>query len=202
MIFDNKDLPHKALPVVVTFGRFNPVTKGHAKLFRTILTTASHIHGNNLVFCSKSQDKKRNPLGFVAKINILHSLFPVVNFIASTDVRTPFQAIEWLSENGYKKVVFVVGDDRLDEFKERIQPYLDNNHPDYQFESMNFMSSGHRDEESEDDEESVSATKARQHAMNSKFKSFRKCLPSHTSKHIAKDIYEKLRTALVSDTYK
>lgn len=197
LIFKKNELPHNSQPIVFTFGRFNPITKGHAKLFREVLTTARKINANHLVFCSKTHDNDRNPLGFTDKVTFLNTLFPVVNFMASSSIRSPFEAIEWLSEHGYRNVVMVVGDDRIDEFKKRINKYIENKNPKYDFENFFFVSAGVRDENSSDSEESVSASKARRCVKNNNFTEFRKCLPSYATKQYSIEIYDVLRKELM-----
>ena len=61
--------------VTFCFGRFNPPTLGHKKLFDTMKKEG----GEMKIFTSQSQDKKKNPLSYEQKIDYLRKLFPQYN---------------------------------------------------------------------------------------------------------------------------
>ncbi len=52
---------------VFTFGRFNPPTKGHARLIATVKALADSVNGDPFVFVSRSHDKDKNPLSYSDK---------------------------------------------------------------------------------------------------------------------------------------
>ena len=54
--------------VTFTFGRYNPPTIGHEKLFDAVKKQARS--GAYRIYTSKSQDSKKNPLEFKDKIKV------------------------------------------------------------------------------------------------------------------------------------
>ena len=69
------------------FGRFNPPTIGHEKLFDTLKKVARS--GVYRIYSSKSVDPKKNPLQFKEKIKFIRKMFPkhARNVMADPDVR-------------------------------------------------------------------------------------------------------------------
>ena len=55
--------------VTFVFGRFNPPTTGHEKLFDTIKKVSRG--GVYRIYASKSQDSKKNPLVFKDKVQLI-----------------------------------------------------------------------------------------------------------------------------------
>jgi len=109
--------------VYFTFGRMNPPTIGHEKL----LDTLSRKSGKNpyRVFLSQSQDSKKNPLNYAEKIKFARKMFPkhARSIMMDKKVKTVFNAIQKLYDEGYKNVVMVVGDDRVREFDILLNKY-------------------------------------------------------------------------------
>ena len=90
-----KELPSKK--VVFAFGRFQPPTTGHELLVNAVKklagTTADHV-----IYASKTEDKKSNPLPVARKVYFLKRMFPKTNFLAaSAEVRTPIEAAKELN---------------------------------------------------------------------------------------------------------
>lgn len=65
--------------IVVTFGRFNPPHRGHAKVIDFVAQLANSKRAHACVFPSWKQDAKRNPLPFREKLSFLRRLFPRMN---------------------------------------------------------------------------------------------------------------------------
>ena len=57
-----------------TFGRLNPPTIGHEKLMDALAKQAGR--NDYFVFVSQTQDKKRNPLNYNAKVKHIRKMFP------------------------------------------------------------------------------------------------------------------------------
>jgi nicotinic acid mononucleotide adenylyltransferase len=109
-----KELPSKK--VVFAFGRFQPPTTGHELLVNAVKklagTTADHV-----IYASKTEDKKSNPLPVARKVYFLKRMFPKTNFLAaSAEVRTPIEAAKELNKK-YKNIVLVAGSDRVASFQ-------------------------------------------------------------------------------------
>ena len=178
-----------------TFGRMNPPTRGHEKLLDSLAEKADK--NPYKIFLSKSHDSKKNPLLYEDKLRYSRKFFPrharsIVNEAAAKDIIT---CAVTLYESGYKSIVCVVGDDRLDEFKERLDRYNDVNGPHgyYIFESIEVVSAGHRDPDG-NNIEGVSSTKLRESAFNSNFVEFSRGLPKSASDSEAKEMFNKVRS--------
>jgi hypothetical protein len=164
----------KDKPVVFTFGRFNPITKGHGSLIDFVVKKAKG--GEGMIFTSQSQDAKKNPLSYKDKTKYLKKFFPKATIVKNTSLKTPFDILRWLSDQGYKDVTMVVGGDRVNEFEKRMRPYVNHKDPDksYNFDKFKVVNSGAR-------VEGVSGTDMRNHVKNDDFKEFEKGLPKGAS---------------------
>ena len=145
-------LTEETKEVTFVFGRFNPPTIGHEKLF-TALKKVSR-GGTYRIYASKSQDSKKNPLQFKDKVKFLRKMFPkhARNIMADPDVRTVLDIAVKLYDQGYTKVTMVAGSDRIKEFDKLLNKYngVDSRHGFYQFEgAIRVVSAGERDPDSE-----------------------------------------------------
>jgi nicotinic acid mononucleotide adenylyltransferase len=167
-----KELPSKK--VVFAFGRFQPPTTGHELLVNAVKklagTTADHV-----IYASKTEDKKSNPLPVARKVYFLKRMFPKTNFVAaSAEVRTPIEAAKELNKK-YKNIVLVAGSDRVASFQKLLNDY---NGKEYHFDTIEVVSAGERDPDS-DTASGMSGTKMREAAVAGDFNKFKKGLP-HT----------------------
>ena len=138
--------------VTFVFGRFNPPTIGHEKLFNTLKKVSRG--GAYRIYASKSQDPKKNPLAFKDKVKFLRKMFPkhARNIMADPDVRTVLDIAVKLYDQGFTKVTMVAGSDRIKEFDVLLNKYngVDSRHGFYQFEgAIRVVSAGERDPDSE-----------------------------------------------------
>jgi hypothetical protein len=183
--------------VYFTFGRMNPPTIGHEKLLNKLSTKA----GKNpyRVFLSQSQDSKKNPLNYAEKIKFARKMFPkhARSIMMDKKVKTVFNAIQKLYNEGYKNVVMVVGDDRVREFDILLNKYNNKKGPHgvYSFSRIDVMSAGSRDPDSEG-VEGMSASKMRAAATDKDFTAFSQGLPKTISNADAKGLYNKIRSAM------
>ena len=53
---------------VMSFGRMNPITKGHEKLVNKVQQVARQVGGSHHIVLSHSQDKNKNPLSSADKL--------------------------------------------------------------------------------------------------------------------------------------
>ena len=73
--------------IVFTFGRFQPPTIGHGKLFNAVISHAKSVGGEHLIYASQSFDGGRpraavkNPLQYKDKIRFLKQMFPQANIV-------------------------------------------------------------------------------------------------------------------------
>jgi len=111
---------------IFTFGRFNPPTKGHEKLIDIIKILKNSIPNSDaFIFPSKTHDNKKNPLDFQTKVKFLRIFFPQVKINDNPVLTTFFNILFWLVKNNYKKIILVVGEDRIDIFKNLIYNNID-----------------------------------------------------------------------------
>ena len=89
MLSFSKFLEAKGKTVVFTFGRMNPPTTGHAKLIKKVMLEAKRVGGIPIVYPSKTEDNKKNPLSFKLKVSVLRDVFGDVIDI-NTRIKTPF----------------------------------------------------------------------------------------------------------------
>ena len=174
----------------MTFGRFQPPHKGHGSLIKQVHDVAKEWSADPFIFTSNSTDysddvdermKKmekgktnRNPLSPEEKINWLRKLYPeyydsIINKKTYDDIRgwykniTPYTVCYWLLDQGYTRIILVVGEDRVKSFenlKEEIE-YL-----------------GHKAVLlfKERNEGAISGTKVRQMAVDGKFEEFKEAV--------------------------
>lgn len=172
------ELPSKT--VVFAFGRFNPPTNGHELLMKVVQRLAQQKRADHIVFASRSQDAKKNPLPVDKKIKYLNMMFPRTNFVAATDqMRTFLEACTKLHSMKYKNVIMVAGSDRYQTFNTTLNKYngVKGTHGYYKFDTIEVISSGQRDPDA-DNAQGMSGTKMRGHASKGDFNSFKKGLPT------------------------
>jgi len=165
--------------VTFTFGRYNPPTIGHEVLFDAVKKQARS--GAYRIYTSKSQDKKKNPLEFKEKIKYVRKLFPkhARAVMGDKNIRTVFDIVNVLYEQGFTKVTMVVGSDRVVEFNALLDKYngVKGRHGFYNFEQINVVSAGNRDPDL-DGAAGMSASKLRELAQQNDLAKFAKGLPS------------------------
>ena len=175
---------------VATFGRMNPPTVGHEKLVNAIIKKAISVKGTPLVYLSKTQDAKKNPLSYDDKIKFGQALFGK-KMIVKSNAKTIIQVAQELQKKGYKDLVLVVGSDRVKEFDTLLNKY---NGKDYTFDSIDVVSAGERDPDS-DGVDGMSASKMRALAADGNFDEFVKGIPTRNDK-IRLDLYGAVRDGL------
>jgi len=164
----------KNKPAVFSFGRFNPPTTGHAKLVDRIHRIAKQAKGDPMVFTSHSVDKKKNPLTHKQCIWYLRKFFAKKVGIPDVAARTIFDICGALYDQGYKRIIMVVGSDRVREFDALIKKYNGTygRHGHYKFDDIQIVSAGERDPDS-DDVSGMSASKMRAAAERGDFDAFK-----------------------------
>jgi len=186
--------------VVFTLGRFNPPTVGHAKVIQAVEHLAKEAKADSRVFTTVSHDKTKNPLEYSEKIEFLKQLFPKSTIVEDSKIRTVYQACHYLSDQGYRDVVLVVGEDRVSEFQ-KIWDYVRKPHDkDYDktkhflFDRFHVVSAGKRDAKSKGIS-GASGTKMREYAVNNDFVSFMKYSPTQNVQ-LARKIYRAVQKAI------
>ena len=182
--------------VVFTFGRFQPPTIGHEKLILKVKEVARKHNAEHRIYPSRSHDPKKNPLSTRDKVSLMRKLFKGANIVDDKDAKTAFHVLKQLSDNGYKKVILVVGGDRVKEFDASVRRYI--NHPDkkksFEFDEFMVVSAGERDPDASD-VSGMSASKMRALVVDNDFDQFIKGVPGQ-DKRIAKKMFDSLKKGM------
>ena len=179
--------------VVVTFGRFNPPTTGHAKLVDKLKKETSGGY-QPMLFSSHSNDKKKNPLDHKLKVRYLKKFFGKI--VADVQARTVFEIANELHRQNFKRVKMVVGSDRIKEFEMLLKKYngVKARHGYYKFDDIQIVSAGERDPDA-DDLSGMSASKLRALAEVGDFKAFAQGVPSRNKKDV-EQLYKDIRKGM------
>ena len=173
--------------ITIVFGRFNPPTVGH----KLVLDKASSLPGDYVVYPSRSNDPQKNPLEPGEKSEVMKKMFPqhADSIVNDDSIKTIFDALKVADEEGYTNVNIVVGSDRISEFDSLAQKY---NGQMYNFEEINTISAGERDEE-EAGVGGMSASKMRKAAAEEDFESFRQGIPEEMDDKDVRSLMNLLR---------
>ena len=168
--------------VVCAFGRMSPPTIGHGVLVKKVVDEAKKKKCDHVIYLSKTQDKKKNPLDVNTKVEWAKKMFPGVNILpANQQIRTFIEMIVALNAK-YKKLYLVAGSDRVPEYEELLHKY---NGKEFNFEHIEVISAGERDPDA-DGASGMSATKMRAAAADNNLSEFKKGLPTHIHKDAQK----------------
>ena len=156
--------------LTLAFGRFNPPHAGHGKLMDIAAQSAAETEGDYIIVPSRTLDPKKNPLDADSKISTMRTMFPdhAEKIVNDPQNNTVFDVLKKAHNDGYANVRIVAGDDRIKQFDKLSQNY---NGQLYQFDGLETLSSGMRDDDKEG-MEGYSASRMRLAAMEGDFKSF------------------------------
>jgi nicotinamide mononucleotide adenylyltransferase len=182
---------------VMSFGRMNPITKGHEKLVNKVQQVARQVGGSHHVVLSHSQDKNKNPLSSADKLKHAKKAFPRAN-LSTSDKESPnylTQAAK-LHKKGVSHLHVVAGSDRVSEFKNTLNRYNGSHSKAlYNFKKITVHSSGDRDPDSHGTS-GVSGTKMRGHAASGNYKAFKSGAPSGMNDNHVKHMYNDTRKGM------
>ncbi len=130
--------------IVISFGRFNPITVGHEKLVSKVISEAAKRKADAAIYMSHSQDLKKNPLSYIQKMELGQKAFGRI--VKKSNARSIIEVAKELS-NKYDNVIIVVGSDRVSEFQSLLSKY---NEMEYVFKTIEVVSAGERDPDAED----------------------------------------------------
>ena len=156
--------------LTLAFGRFNPPHAGHGQLMDIAAESAAETEGDYIIVPSRTNDPKKNPLDADFKVSTMRNMFPnhSERIVNDPQNNTIFDVLKKAHNDGYANVRIVAGDDRVKEFDKLSQNY---NGQLYQFDTLETLSSGQRDDDKEG-MEGYSASRMRLAAMEGDFKSF------------------------------
>lgn len=185
-------LESRSSTIVMAFGRMNPCTAGHELLVRAVTKLATQKKADHVIYLSRSQDSKKNPLNVDQKVYYARQSFKGVNIVGASDqIRTFIEAAKSLSGK-YKTLIMVAGSDRVLEYKQLLDKY---NGKDFSFDTILVVSAGERDPDA-DGASGMSATKMRQAASENNFNKFKLGVPSGMSVTVAKKMFDDVRAGM------
>ena len=183
--------------VFFTFGRMNPPTIGHGK----VLENLAKKSGKNdyKVFTSQVSNPKKDPLSYSDKIKHMRKMFPKHgrSIIINKKIRTAFDAVTELYDQGYRKVNMIVGSDRVREFDTLLKKYngVKGRHGFYNFESINVLSAGERDPDAEG-VAGMSASKQRANAQENDYTAFSQGVPKNMNDKDTRKLFNDVRKGM------
>ena len=183
--------------IFFAFGRMNPPTIGHEKLIEKLSKTAGGSAYR--IYLSQSTDPKSNPLPYKEKIKTARRMFPrhARGIILNNKLKTMLEVAVSLYNEGHQRITMVAGSDRVIEFKTLLEKYNGKKlrHGFYNFRSINVVSAGQRDPDSEG-VTGMSASKMRESAGDNDFRTFTQGLPRSFSNKNSKDLFNAVRKGM------
>ena len=198
-VYTPPDVPKTKGTLTMAFGRFNPPHAGHGQLMDIAAGSFrdSEEGSDYMIVPSKSAGDEKNPLDFGTKVEAMKGMFPHHSTHISEDenFRTIIDVLKYAHNEGYANVRIIAGGKRVKQFEKLSQDY---NGALYEFGNVETISSGDRDEDG-DGIEGMSASKAREAALNDDYDTFTSQLPDD---YDGTDLFNKVRKALGVDDKK
>ena len=182
---------------VFTYGRNNPPTVGHEKLFNKTIEVAKKHKSVAYIYTSHSQDAKKNPLTAEYKVELIKHAYPEAHVASSSkEMPSMLHVAKHLYQQGHKHLVMVAGSDRVDELNQRLHLYNgEHSGAMYNYKSIKVVSAGQRDPDAEG-ASGMSGTKLRGHAIAGEKDKFKSGLMSGLSDEHKEKVYHAVRKAL------
>lgn len=180
--------------VCVLVGRFNPPSKFHEKMMKFAMDSANRKGYEYRIYPSRIEDGQTNPLNASEKISLMGFMFKdYADYIVdSEEMRTIYDILESLYNDGYTDVTIVVGQDRLGEFQSLIHK-ADGER--YQFQNIEVVPAGIKDPDSEIETPGSSAM-MRTAAAVGDYERFITGLPSNMVRADKEEIFNIVRNSL------
>ena len=103
--------------ICFAFARMQPPTIGHELLIQRLVILAKENHSQPVVFLSRKEDTKENPVPFVVRQRMLSDAYPDVLFPDLPAVRSPIDAFRWLASETVERVWWLCGGDRVEKYR-------------------------------------------------------------------------------------
>jgi hypothetical protein len=168
--------------IVASFCRMQPPTVGHGLLVKKVMDTAKKCNCAHVIYLSKTNDPKKNPLEVSVKVAWAKKMFPGANIQAATAELATFIDMVKALNTKYKVLYLVAGSDRVPEYQKLLDKY---NGKEYNYSKIEVISAGERDPDA-DGASGMSATKMRNAAAANNLAEFKKGLPEHLYVQAAK----------------
>ena len=189
-IHDSLGRPLHESVAVIANGRMNPPSIAHEFLVSEVHDIALEVGGIPMLFLSNTVNKN-NPLSHSTKLALVEEAFGDKIFVIPENISNPIEMLKLVAEH-FDHVIWVAGEDQIKDYTRIIEDY---NNVEFVFESAEVVCVGHRDPESTDLIESMSATKLRQAALVEDISTFEAGLPEKLQPH-ARQIMEEVQNGL------
>lgn len=177
---------YKSDRVVWIYGRLNPPTIGHIAMLKELAKTAKEYDAEFVVYLSKTQDNKKNPLTQKEKIDALKELrLKDITICDDQNITNILAAYRDLWEQGVKHQWVIGGADRADDYKK----FAERNST--RFDTSGFLPGKRVVVNGEE----ISATVVRNAALDGDYDKFSKLI-APVSEKTKKDIYHKIQERL------
>lgn len=155
--------------LIFTFGRFNPPTLGHEKVFKKMQQLRAEFTGcvDCWISISESEGSKENPLSSSERIDLLKGLYKNINVYSYG--KTPYDVLKQ-TVGVWDRMIFVVGEDRFETFK-TMKFYAKEWHQ----EDFSIVNAGKRNNKSRIS--SISSTKMREAIIDNNFELYKSMVP-------------------------
>ena len=192
--------------IYVSFGRFQPPTKGHLANFNGLSKAAGNDEYR--IYLSQTQDKiGDNPLSAERKEYYMKKLMNghASHIYSGPQWNVVAKCLQHCMKDGYDHLVFMVGSDRVNDFQwvKRSNGTTAKDGTRYYFTTVEVRSTGERDADGHDKKDkkatggfAISGTKLRVYAALGDKASFRKGMPSGTSTNLSNELYDEIRKNL------
>jgi hypothetical protein len=191
-----KETQKTSRKLTVVFGKFNPPSKDHKKIFDFAKTKS--VGSDFKIYPSRSQDPKANPMDPDTKIKYMKKMFPEYSdyIINDEETGTIFDVLQSAEADGYGQVLIVVGSDRVAEFRSLA---IKHNGSLYNFDDIQVIPGSEKDIDSNRPSESMSA-KMRQSASKDDFATFKTGVTKELTDNDKEQLYKLVRKNM-SESY-
>jgi nicotinamide mononucleotide adenylyltransferase len=170
--------------VAIAAGRLNPPTRGHTVMVRELKRTAAELGLRPILYIvdgeKSGKDKSKNPLTANQRLEIARKLFPGVTIDI---VSSAYEVLDVLYVQGYKAKAWVAGSDRASNYRKLVaSEKLDCEIVEVDREAG--------------DADGVSATAARQAAIEDNMEEFSHHMPDTLNDTDLADIADMIREAV------
>lgn len=98
--------------IVYTFGRYNPVSRGHIEHIEAVVDYANELGMENGIYTSLTIDAKKNPLSPHLKSAYIEKAIPGITVGAAVNM---FKLLDELMAKQYTNIVYFAGSDYFDD---------------------------------------------------------------------------------------
>lgn len=179
--------------LIMTYSRCSGFTTAHENLFNEMHSIKNLFHNSEIkIYLSPKCDTIKNPLQYNDKIKLAKNIFSKYreSFIDDSQAKSIFDILKKNSDSETNLILFC-GQDRYSEFIRIAENY---NKKEFEFAKIDVIIGNNRN--SDNIENSISATQLRNFAKDSDYESFKKYVPKITTEITTKYMYDLLRKGM------